>query len=145
MRLRSKSVCALVFRRTADGIRYLLLRRVPERGGFWQSVSGHVHKGETAEEGARREVREETGLEPLSVILVENVNVFFKPGEEIVYLEPCFGVEVAGGEATLSGEHDEQRWVNLAGALGLIPFAGVREAFDELDRRLSVIRSSPTG
>lgn len=134
-----------MFRRTAEGIRYLLLRRVPERGGFWQSVSGHVHEGETAEEGARREVREETGLEPLSVILVEKVNVFFKPGEEIVYLEPCFGVEVSDGEATLSREHDGQRWVDLAGALDLIPFAGLREAFEELDRRLSAIRGSPTG
>jgi dATP pyrophosphohydrolase len=32
--------------------------------GFWQSVTGTLDWGETAEECARREVREETGLDP---------------------------------------------------------------------------------
>lgn len=136
MQLRSQSVCVLVFRRMGNRVQYLMLRRKAGRGGFWQSVSGHLNRGETAEEAARREVREETGLEPKAVVLLEKVNVFFKPGDEVVYLEPCFGVEVADDEPVLSHEHDAQRWVDLGGALKLVPFAGLREALAELEQRL---------
>lgn len=41
----------------------LLLERV-EPAGFWQSVTGTLHWGEVPADGAAREVREETGLDP---------------------------------------------------------------------------------
>lgn len=137
MRVRSESVCALVFRRSAVGGQYLMLRRTASRGGFWQSVSGHVKRGEGAAGAARREVREETGLEPQAVILLEKVNIFFEPHDDAVYLEPCFGVEVTGDEPVLSHEHDACCWVAIADALRLVPFDGVRDALAELDRRLA--------
>lgn len=40
----------------------LLLERA-DRPGFWQSVTGSQHEGETLRETALREVREETGLD----------------------------------------------------------------------------------
>ncbi|HXF66662.1 MAG TPA: dihydroneopterin triphosphate diphosphatase [Burkholderiales bacterium] len=40
----------------------LLLERA-DRPGFWQSVTGSQHPGETLRETAAREVREETGLD----------------------------------------------------------------------------------
>lgn len=49
-----------------DG-RILLVKHVPERGGFWQGKwicpGGELELGETIEEGIKREVREETQLE----------------------------------------------------------------------------------
>jgi 8-oxo-dGTP pyrophosphatase MutT (NUDIX family) len=120
-----------------------MLRRKADRGGFWQSVSGHLERDESADAAARREVREETGLEPKTVILLEKVNVFFKPSEEVVYLEPCFGVEVANDEPVLSHEHDAHHWVDLREALALVPFAGLREALAELEGRLVTRRDLP--
>jgi dATP pyrophosphohydrolase len=43
-------------------LRVLLLERA-DHPGYWQSVTGSVHPGETLRETALREVREETGLE----------------------------------------------------------------------------------
>lgn len=53
-------------RLAADGtVEVLLLHRTPSQGGFWQGVSGRVESDDpTLREAARREVREETGLEP---------------------------------------------------------------------------------
>jgi len=47
--------------------RILLVKHVPQRGGFWQGKwicpGGRLEPGETIEEGIEREVREETQLE----------------------------------------------------------------------------------
>jgi lipoyl(octanoyl) transferase len=137
MWVKSESVCVFVFRHAGEAIEYLVLRRRPARGGFWQSVSGHVRGSESAAQAARREVIEETGLAPTRVVLLEKVNVFFIPGDECVHLEPCFGAEVEAGDAILSEEHEEQRWVGCDQAIRLIAFDGVREALRELDDRLA--------
>jgi dihydroneopterin triphosphate diphosphatase len=54
-------VSVLVVIHTAD-LQVLLLERA-DRPGFWQSVTGSQDTGETLPQTARREVREETGLE----------------------------------------------------------------------------------
>ena len=54
-------VSALVLVHTPD-LRVLLLERA-DFPGFWQSVTGSQEAGETLEETARRELREETGIE----------------------------------------------------------------------------------
>lgn len=58
--LYEKSCGAVVYRQTNEGIKYLL---VCEHGGFWVFPKGHVEKGESEQETALREVKEETGLD----------------------------------------------------------------------------------
>jgi 8-oxo-dGTP pyrophosphatase MutT (NUDIX family) len=47
---------------------FLLLRRTPTRGGFWQGVTGSVEAGETLDDAAVRELLEETSLTPRRVL-----------------------------------------------------------------------------
>jgi 8-oxo-dGTP pyrophosphatase MutT (NUDIX family) len=89
--------------------------------------------GEKADAAARREVKEETALDPVRLITLEKVNVFYNATLEAIHLEPCFGAEVTGGaEPTMSAEHDACRWCAAEEAERLLPFAGVRAAFREL-------------
>lgn len=48
----------------SQSVSYLLLQTNQRRGEFWQNVTGKVDPGETYEEGALREVIEETKLNP---------------------------------------------------------------------------------
>ena len=48
----------------------LLLERA-DRPGFWQSVTGSMHEGEALEQTARREVREETGIDVAAYPLLD--------------------------------------------------------------------------
>jgi len=49
---------------------YLLLRRIPSQGGFWQGVTGTVEPGEALDEAAIRELTEETALAPIRLLAV---------------------------------------------------------------------------
>jgi len=46
---------AIIFRRNGNTIEYLLLKRLPDRNGFWQPVTGGLEEGETLVEALRRE------------------------------------------------------------------------------------------
>lgn len=60
--IRATGVVVYVMRRRKEDVQFLLLLRTPDRGGFWQTVSGGLERGETAWQTALREVHEETGL-----------------------------------------------------------------------------------
>ncbi|BAP86442.1 NUDIX hydrolase [Paucilactobacillus hokkaidonensis JCM 18461] len=52
---------AVVYQKTAEGIKYLLLQST-NKGQFWGFPKGHVESGETLLETAEREILEETQL-----------------------------------------------------------------------------------
>lgn len=119
----------------ADG-RVLLLRRSPERGGFWQQVTGRIEPGESPEQAARRELREETGADlPVAPLgyrhafgLDPSINRV-RPGALVVVEEVAFAARVPDGfEPRLSGEHTEHAWVTGEEADARLPFAGLRRA-----------------
>ena len=58
---KEKSCGAVVFTRKNGTVYYVL---VQQKKGFYGFPKGHVEKGETEEETALREIREETGLSP---------------------------------------------------------------------------------
>ena len=58
----------------------LVVRRTSS--GDWVLPKGHVHPGESLEEAARREVREETGLDV--VVLDRAGEVVFRRGDDLV-------------------------------------------------------------
>jgi len=55
---RPESVLVIVYSQSGQ---VLMLERTEPRG-FWQSVTGSLHEGESALDAARRELAEETGL-----------------------------------------------------------------------------------
>jgi len=96
----------------------LLVRRAhPPRAGEWSIPGGLVRLGELVEEAARREVREETGLELGPLELVAVVDSIERDGAGRVryhYVLVDFTAEVAGGVLRAASDAAEARWVPLA-------------------------------
>jgi len=77
---------------------------------------GRVEAGETAAQAAWREVREEVGLPPASLmerLHLEEVHPYFVAAWDAVMLTPRFAARVpVGWEPVLSSEHTAWRWVS---------------------------------
>ena len=99
-----------------DG-RILLVKHVPERGGFWQGKwicpGGELESGETIEEGIKREVTEETQLE---IDLLEPLSPFErivrsndKVSLHVIYID--YLARVTGGKLKLGSDVGEAMWI----------------------------------
>lgn len=112
--LKEKSCGALVCRREGDKIKILILKH--KLGGHWSFPKGHVEKGETEQETALREVREETGLNiRLLNRFREMVSYSPKPDvdKDVVYF---LGYADDAHTVMQEEEVSEIRWVDLSDA-----------------------------
>jgi 8-oxo-dGTP pyrophosphatase MutT (NUDIX family) len=127
---------AIIFRRNGGKIEYLLMKRLPERNGFWQPVTGGMEEGETREEALHREIMEETGVKNL-VAVIEGLYYFEfsdpNPNQEYVY-----GVEVSPSEEIVFDrrEHSEYRWCSFRDALRLLHWEENKAALRRLNKML---------
>lgn len=113
---------------TAAGEFLLLERRRPP--GFWQSVTGSLEWGETADDAARRELIEETGITQGFLRNLQWTQVFeilpsfgktYAPGIT-TNLEHAFALKLLERvPVTLSvQEHAQYRWASAAEAVDTV-------------------------
>lgn len=96
----------------------MIRRSNPPFEGFYALPGGFVEVGETVEEAAQREAKEETGLE---IILLKLVGVYSKPDRDprghvvsISYLAEGRGELVAGSDARSAEVFDPEDLPPLA-------------------------------
>jgi len=106
--LRPTQIEVYLFRRRGARIQILCLKRAAKRNlpGVWQPVTGKLHRGEGPLPGARREVREETGLVPRRWWALEDVSLYFDAPAGVARVLAKFAAEIAAGASVrLSREH----------------------------------------
>ena len=135
MRLPIQAIEAMIFRRNGNSIEYLLLKRLPDRNGFWhwQPVTGGLEEGETPTDALYREIEEETGIKSL-LRVIEGLYCF-EFSDPNLNKEYVYGVEVSPEEeVVLDGkEHSEYRWCSIEDALQLLHWKENKEALRRLN------------
>lgn len=110
-----------LYRKTASNIEFLLMRRLPKGGGFWQGVTGAPKQGESLQHAAEREIKEETGYTALahdiklsySYPVADQYRQSYRPDVTKID-EYAFVADVTGlGEPVLSSEHDAYKWLEF--------------------------------
>ncbi|MEC9106005.1 MAG: NUDIX domain-containing protein [Candidatus Neomarinimicrobiota bacterium] len=121
---------AYVYRTTKNGILFLILKRAKTKmyEHIWQGVAGKIEKGEKSWETAKRELLEETGLEPIKMFIADHVSKFYEQKDDRINLVPVFGIEVNKEEVVLSDEHSDYKWVTINEALDLLVWMGQKKA-----------------
>lgn len=135
---RDYEINCIVFKREGKSpkdIKFLLLKRIPKRGGFWQSVTGGALFSEDKIEALKRELKEETGIKESDIKNIIDTNYSFsfvdEEGDEL--REYIFGVEVNPNQKIiLSKEHTKVRWVDFETALKLLKYKENKKAFKTL-------------
>ena len=114
--------------------RFLLLRRTPDRGGFWQPVSGSVEPWDRDLPSAMlREVAEETGFREGVRVDPVGWGLQFPGPNGRTFRSHTFAVEVPQlRPPRLSDEHDAFRWCTLSEALATLHWPDNREGLRRL-------------
>ena len=124
MKRHEKSCGAVVFRNSAGGPAFLLIRHV--NGGHWAFPKGHMEPGESEEETAIREIREETGLSVrLDTGFRRAVRYAPKPGvdKDVVYFLGSPDPDKGPAQAMPQEEEiRELRWLSGEEALRLVTY-----------------------
>jgi dATP pyrophosphohydrolase len=135
---RPESVLIAIY---TDGGEFLLLeRRRPL--GFWQSVTGSLEWGESADGAARREVVEETGIRQGVLVNLQWTQVYdILPAFGKVYapgitrnLEHAFSLRLRQRLPVIlsDSEHVQYRWVSGAEAVDMVSSSTNRTIIDSL-------------
>lgn len=126
-----KSAGAVIFRRENNKIKYLLIQYTR---GHWEFPRGLVEKGESLEETARREIKEEVGIKGIKFIpgFKEWIKFFFKlKGKTIMKIATFLLAEAKTKEVKLSFEHKDYTWLEYEEALGKLTFKNSKEILEK--------------
>ncbi len=110
-----KSCGAVVFRRGENRVQILLIKHL--NGGHWAFPKGHVEPGETEEETAIREIREETGVDVLVDSSYRKV-VTYSPHRDVIK-DVVYFVAVTDDDkfTRQEGEISRIKWVDMHSAV----------------------------
>jgi len=125
---KEKSCGAVVIKEEQDGVKVLIIKQHDE---YWHFPKGHVEEGETEEETAIREIKEETNID------VEIDNNFrkvitYSPKEGVIKDVVFFiGKAISFDIVIDPNELIDAKWVNIKEARDYFTHENTKGVFDE--------------
>jgi 8-oxo-dGTP pyrophosphatase MutT (NUDIX family) len=144
---RHTSSGGVIFREREERVEVALISHHNQRGKIvWCLPKGTVEREETLEETARREIREETGLEGKIIERIGEIQYWFfsKEDQARIFKTVHFYLleYLRGSEKDHNDEVEEARWVPVQDALGMLTHNSERGILEKAGRYLSTILGS---
>ena len=119
---KAESFGGVVYRETAAGLEVVVVGRMDP--GIWGLPKGTPDRGETMEQTALREVREETGLETEIEEKIDAIEYWFaRSGVRYHKFVHFYLMHATGGDTGQHDhEHDYVEWLPLAHARSLLTY-----------------------
>lgn len=140
-RVEETSAGGLVLDAAGPAARGALIGRVDRRGRLlWSLPKGHVEPGETAEQAAVREVREETGVAGRVLGPLGTIDFWFVADGRRIHKTVHHHLLLATGDLTLSDadpEVSEVAWFPLATLADHLAYADERRLLDRVPTLLA--------
>lgn len=130
------SAGAVVFVEINERREYIILHY---EEGHWSFPKGKIEPGEKPIETARREIKEETGLDVKFIpFFHEEINYFFRRGGGTINKKVGFFLARANTkEVKLSFEHIGYKWLDYENALKQLTFKNDREVLQKAEKFLN--------
>jgi 8-oxo-dGTP pyrophosphatase MutT (NUDIX family) len=117
---------------------FLLLKRIPEEGGFWQPLTGTLESQESLGACIYREIKEEIGLGRDDIKKIDDMFFSFSwyKDKSTNITEFVFAAELKRGcEISLGEEHDDYRWCSFDEAVALLGKKNNKRTLSEFRRK----------
>lgn len=109
---KAKKVQVVVFMNDKDRNYVLLLQTNQRRGKFWQNITGGVDNGESFVDAAKRELKEETGIESDVFETSLTFNFHDQWGKDVS--EKVFWTNSPTNSVSISSdEHLDYKWIEV--------------------------------
>lgn len=133
------SAGGVVYRSTESGHDIVAVKR--GRHTDWSLPKGHIEPGETREQAALREVKEETGLDAKIVCPLDEVVYFYRRPSEGLVRKTVYHYLMQAAPGDLgqpNWEVDEVRWVPITEAHTLLTYKNDWEIVNKAKEALGV-------
>jgi dATP pyrophosphohydrolase len=141
IKIESPGVNVAVVKKDYDGWKFLVLKRAEEEsyGGFWGFMTGGKKGKETVAQVVVRELKEETGLSPVTMWASEYLVQFYEPECDTIWILPLIvAIVPEDAEVELSPENSEFRWLEAGKARHLVSWNNLVNAIDNISNELDI-------
>tara|TARA_Y100001934_G_C12245379_1_gene722432 strand:- start:478 stop:936 length:459 start_codon:yes stop_codon:yes gene_type:complete len=132
-------VDAYVYYYENKNLKFLILKRSKKKiyENLWQGVAGKIEENEFAWQTAIRELKEETGLNPFKMFVVDYVSKFYEKHGDRINIVPVFGIEVKNKNVVLSDEHCKYKWLSFEKAKKKLSWEGQKKGINQVYKMLN--------
>ena len=128
MAKREFSAGGIVVKRERERLKVLLIK---DGYGKWTWPKGNIEKGESSEDAALRETREETGLKKLRIIeKLNKIDYFYRLQGALIFKTVCLFLMETGGNEPFkiqTSEIQDAKWFTPEEALKVVAYKGAKE------------------
>jgi 8-oxo-dGTP diphosphatase len=133
---REFSAGGIVVKKERGRLKVLLIK---DGYGRWTWPKGNIAKGESTEDAALRETREETGLKKLQIIeKIDKINYFYRLHGVLIFKTVCLFLIEARGREKFKIQVEEIRdakWFTPGEALETVAYKGSKEILKKVIKK----------